>query len=93
MYIRSVARAVGFNVDGAIVMLMDSEAAIAISTNMGVTKRTAHFQRWQHYLIWCKQHQYIAPVFVSGKRQLADALTKPVDITLLREFRSLVYGE
>lgn len=92
IYIRNVANAVGFSIEGPIIMLMDSEAAIAISTNLGVTKRTAHFLRWQHYLRWCQQHQYVNLVFVSGKRQLADALTKPVDITLLKSFRAVMYG-
>lgn len=92
MYVRNVSNAVGFSIQGQIIMLIDSEAAIAISSNMGVTKRTAHFQRWQHYLRWCQQHHFISLVFVPGKRQLADALTKPVDITLLKSFRSTVYG-
>lgn len=92
MYIRHVSNALGFEISEAIVMLIDSEAAIAISTNLGVTKRTAHFQRWQHYLRWCQQHFYVTLVFVSGKRQIADALTKPVDLTLLKSFRSAVYG-
>lgn len=79
VYVRSVANSVGFEIRDGIIMLMDSEAA-------------AHFIRWQHYLRWCQQHHYVQLVFVPGKRQLADALTKPVDITLLREFRSAVYG-
>lgn len=93
MYIRNVANAIGLTTNGRIVIMIDSEAAIAISTNLGVTKRTAHFQRWQFYLRWCLQHCYIQLSFVSGKRQVADALTKAVDITLLREFRALIYGQ
>lgn len=72
--------------------MLDSEAGIAIGTNQGVSPRTAHFLRWQHYMRWAKHHQYIELVFMSGKRQVADAITKPVDITLLREFRMFLYG-
>lgn len=92
MYIRNVANSVGFDIKGPVVFFIDSEAAIAIGNNLGVTKRTAHFQRWQHYLRWCQHNQYVYLAFVSGKRQLADALTKPVDITLLKAFRMAVYG-
>lgn len=77
VYVRSVANAVGFDLKDGIIMLMDSlmlvlmdsEAAIAIGNNMGVTKRTAHFIRWQHYLRWCQQHHFVQLVFVPGKRQ------------------------
>lgn len=92
MYCRQVCQAVGLKVKGPVHLLLDSEAAIAIATNMGVTSRTGHFMRWQHYLRWNKTNCYLELVFASGKRQLADAITKAVDITLLREFRVELYG-
>lgn len=92
MYIRHIARALGFDICGPVTVLCDSEAAIAIGNNLGTSKRTAHFIRWQHYLRWSIRHCYIDMIFVKGKRQLADSLTKPVDITSLREFRKALYG-
>lgn len=92
MYIRQLCIAMGININGPITMLLDSEAGIAIGNNMGVTSRTAHFQRWQHYMRWGKQNCHVDFRFVSGKRQKADAITKPVDTTLLREFRNSLYG-
>lgn len=46
----------------------------------------------QHYLRWNKTTCYLELVFASGKRQLADAITKAVDANLLREFRIELYG-
>ena len=91
-YCRQVCVAVGFDISTPIIMLLDSEAAIAIGSNLGVTAKTAHFLRWQHYLRWCKLHGYINLVFMAGKRQLADAITKGVDTTLLRDFRRALYN-
>lgn len=91
-YLREIAKSTGFSVTGPILVLSDSEAAIAISNNLGTTKRTAHFLRWQHYLRWSVRHNYITVNFVKGSEQLADCLTKAVDITSLRSFRKVLYG-
>lgn len=93
MYCRSVCNAVGLCLNGPTPLMLDSEAGIAIGTNQGVSPRTAHFLRWQHYMRWAKHHQYVELVFMAGKRQVADAITKPVDVTLLREFRIFLYGK
>lgn len=92
MYCRNVCNTVGLCLDGPTPLMLDSEAGIAIGTNQGVSPRTAHFLRWQHYMRWAKHHQYVELIFMSGKRQVADAITKPVDITLLRDFRVFLYG-
>lgn len=92
MYLRQICNGVGLKIDGAIVLLLDSEAGIAIGNNLGVSVRTAHFLRWQHYMRWANKHFYITLSFVSGKRKRADGLTKAVDTTLLREFRMELYG-
>lgn len=68
MYLRQVCNGVGIKTNGPIVMLLDSEAGIAIGNNVGVSPRTAHFLRWQHYMRWANKHFYVTLSFVSGKR-------------------------
>ena len=49
---------------------------------MGVSPKTAHFLRWQHYLRWLVvTHKWCEVVFVPTKEQLADLLTKVVDFS------------
>lgn len=63
-------------------VFIDSAAAILIASNVGVTKRTLHFQRWQHYLRLCVQRRLLYLIHVVTQRQRADGLTKVVDGTL-----------
>ena len=90
MYLRQLLGAMGINILGAVPTFIDSTAAMDITGRLGVSKRTAHFLRWQHYMRWCVSHNFIRLIFVSTKRQLADALTKMVDKTLFLQFRDMV---
>ena len=62
-------------------MLIDNTAADDLTKKYGVTPKTAHFLRWQHYLRWLVMHNYVEVIFVGTKDQLADILTKVVDIS------------
>ena len=90
MYLRQLTTAMGLRIIGAIPTFIDNTAAIDITGKMGTSKRTAHFLRWQHYLRWCVAHHYVRLIYVSTKRQLADALTKVIDKTLFLQFRDMV---
>jgi hypothetical protein len=91
MYTRQLFAKLGVSIDGPTPAFIDSEAGIAIANNVGVTKRTMHFLRWQHYLRWIVQHFYIGLFHIGTKRQLADGLTKVVDITLYRALYKLFF--
>ena len=62
-------------------LLIDNTAADELTKKFCVTPKTAHFLRWQHYLRYLVTHQYARIIFVSTKDQLADILTKVVDIS------------
>ena len=66
---------------GPPMLLIDNTAADDLTKKFGVTPKTAHFLRWQHYLRYLVTHQYARIIFVSTKDQLADILTKVVDIS------------
>ena len=77
---------------GTFMLLIDNSAALDLSKKLGVQSRTAHFLRWQHYLRWLCLHQYVELFFVPTKEQLADALTKVLDMTAFLLFCKQVYG-
>ena len=68
---------------GPYLLLIDNTAANDLCNKFGVTPRTAHFLRWQNYLRWLVTHCWIEIAFVPTKDQLADILTKVVDLSTL----------
>ena len=77
---------------GKFPLLIDNTAAMDLSNKLGVQSRTAHFLRWQHYLRWLVLHQYVELYFVGTKEQLADMLTKILDISTFLFFCKQIYG-
>ena len=76
---------------GKFMLLIDNTAAIDLSKKLGVQSRTAHFLRWQHYLRWLVLHQYVDLYFTATKEQLADMLTKILDVSTFLMFCKQIY--
>lgn len=91
VHTRQLASALCLAVVSPTPVFIDSAAAILIATNVGVTKRTLHFERWQHYLRDCVGKHIIHLIHVVTKRQRADALTKVVDATAQRWFYATLF--
>ena len=66
-------------VDSPPIQLIDNSATEDLCNKFGVTPKTAHFLRWQHYLRWLVKNRYVEIAFVGTKDQLADIMTKVVD--------------
>jgi hypothetical protein len=66
---------------GPTLFLIDAEAAEKISQKVGTSKKTEHFQRWQHYLRWFCVHEHGKVEHNPGKLMIADPLTKFTDTT------------
>ena len=75
---------------GATPLLIDNSAAIELSENVGVSKKTEHFKRWQHTLRDETNNGVIKPLFVRTKWQTADILTKVVSRKLLWQMRDVM---
>ena len=75
-----------------VVMFVDNSAAIDLSNKLGVGTRTAHFLRWQHYFRYLVLHQFVLPIFVTTKEQLADIMTKVLDISTTTSAMNVLYG-
>ena len=48
----------GDGIKGALIYLIDNSACESLTRNVGVSKPTEHFLRWQHYLHWLVYHKY-----------------------------------
>ena len=81
VFIAQLASEFKVSLKGPSLLLIDNTAADDLTGKLGVTPRTAHFLRWQHYLRWLVAHKWCEIVFVPTKEQLADILTKVVDIS------------
>lgn len=84
VYVRQLCSGLGLTLHGPVPTFIDSAAAILVASNLGVTKRTLHFQRWQHYMRQCVARQVLTLIHVVTQRQRADGLTKVVDGTSQR---------
>ncbi|NCG05684.1 MAG: hypothetical protein GWP37_01800, partial [Gammaproteobacteria bacterium] len=81
VYITGFLSEFNIKLTGPAIALIDNTAADDLTKKFGVTPKTAHFQRWQHYLRYLVAHNYVEIVFVGTSDQLADILTKVVDIS------------
>ena len=79
-------------IDGRIPLAIDSTAAEDLSHKEGVSKRTAHFLRWQYTMRWMVVYRYIVLNFVFDHEQLANLMTKPVSINEFRNFCKFVFN-
>ena len=91
-FIRSTFKDLSIIIVGAIPSLIDNTAAIELSSKDGASKKTNHFLRWQHTMRWSVIHLYSVLLFVFTHEQLANVLTKPVDLAELEWFSKIVYN-
>ena len=56
--------------------VVDNSATPPLTENLGVAKKTEHFQRWIHYMRYCVLHGYIYVHLCKTDEMYADALTK-----------------
>ena len=66
-------------IKGPAMILIDNTAADDLCNKFGVTPKTAHFLRWQHFLRYMVINHWAEIIFVDTKNQLADIMTKVVD--------------
>ena len=89
-YIRSVINefkklGVGPGVDGPFVYLIDNSATGPMTGNVGTSKKTEHFLRWQHYLRWIVYHKYGVVLWIDTNNQTADIMTKVLALGVVRD--------
>ena len=92
MFVKELSKEMGIkSLRLPIPMLMDNSGAIELCEKVGVSKKTEHFMRWQHYCRYLVKHFVTRLHFVRSHEQVADQLTKAGDKTgFLRTRRFLL---
>ena len=67
---------IGNGLTGALIYLIDNEACGPLTTNVGVSRTTEHFLRWQHYLRWIVANKYGIVIWVPTDDETGDIMTK-----------------
>ena len=81
VYMRNYITGLGMKLLGPVLHIIDNTAMEDLSAKMGVSKRTEHFQRWQQQVRYSNVHMHTISLWATNKIQLADGMTKVVDIT------------
>lgn len=92
MFILHLIGEYGLRTNGPFPLFIDNTAAIELSKKLGVGAKTAHFQRWQHYLRWLVINKFVMLNFLSTKYQLGDAFTKVLDASTSAMHQKELYG-
>lgn len=92
MFILHLIGEYGLKTNGPFPLFIDNTAAIELSKKLGVGSKTAHFQRWQHYLRWLVINKFVVLNFLSTKYQLGDAFTKILDTSTSAMHQKELYG-
>ena len=66
----------GTGIKGPLVYLIDNEACGPLTSNVGVSRTTEHFLRWQHYLRWLVAHKYAVVIWLPTTDETGDIMTK-----------------
>ena len=91
VFIKQLTGEFGKPIKSRFFLLIDNSASLDLTKKFGVQTRTAHFLRWQHYLRWLVLHQFTELFFIATKEQLADMLTKVLDMSTYLAFCRLIY--
>ena len=67
-------------------ILTDSQSAMKLAENPEFHKRSKHIDIQYHYIRECLEKKIAQMGFVSSKDQLADGLTKGLDLTKHKQF-------
>ena len=77
MFYKELANEVGVKVSVPIPMLVDNSGAIDLCEKVGVSKRTEHFMRWQHYCRYLVRHFIVKMHFVRSHDPCDSAGRRP----------------
>ena len=72
--------------------VVDNSATPPLTENLGVAKKTEHFQRWLHYMRYCVLHGYLFVHLCKTDEMLANSLTKVDNKHAFLRFAKVFYG-
>ena len=72
--------------------VVDNSALPPLTENVGVSKKTEHFRRWQHFCRYLVTHGYVYIHLCKTYEQLANALTKVENLSAFVDFQKVVFN-
>ena len=84
---------IGAGINGPFVFLIDNSACGPLTSNVGVSRTTEHFLRWQHYLRWLVVHGMVKVIWTPTDMQSSDILTKVLAAGLFIKHRNKLRGK
>ena len=79
MFVLAVLSDMGVNVDELMPAITDSKSGMDVITQPGVTKHTAHFERWLHWARRLHSIKIIQMYLAPTDKMMADDKTKVTD--------------
>ena len=92
LHYRDLASDFGHLQHGATSMHSDSKSAIDMSLDPVAFKKTKHIMRAAHFLRDLVARRFIAMLKVPGEENVADLLTKPVQLPVFRKLSQVILG-
>ena len=83
---------VGQGVRGPIIFLIDNSAAGPLTKNLGVSKKTEHFLRWQLYLRWLVINKFATVIWIPTKDESGDICTKVLDAASFIKHKKTIFN-
>ena len=89
-WLRSFSGEIGFPIQGLIPLCSDNQAAIFLTINPAVERRTKHIDIRHHYIREQYEEKVIEPFHVAGEENPADLFTKSLPVVKVEKFRSKI---
>ena len=72
--------------------IVDNSALPALTENLGVSKKSEHFRRWQHFLRYLVTHGYSYVHLCKTEHMHANACTKVETPESFKRFLSVIFN-
>ena len=89
-WLRSFSEEIGYPIPGPIPLCSDNQAAIFLTINPAVERRTKHIDIQHHYIREQYEEKVIEPFHVAGEENPADLFTKSLPVIKVEKFRSKI---
>jgi hypothetical protein len=83
---------VGNGLTGPIIFLIDNSAVGPLTKNLGVSKKTEHFLRWQLYLRWLVINKFAIVIWTPTKDEPGDICTKVLDAASFARHKKTIFN-
>ena len=89
-WLKSFSGEIGFPIEDPIPLCLDNQAAIFLTINPAVERRTKHIDIRHHYIREQYEEKVVEPFHIAGEENPADLFTKSLPVVKVEKFRSKI---